>query len=136
MSDIITAIKGQATNIGTDDNVTFTMDEMLKRSMLLMRHELLNSGCSIKLNYDTSQEIILHGDINNLVQVIGNLLSNAIYAQKQVGGGEIEIQVLHDDQNLTISVMDRGTGISEQVLKKLFKSMVTNKGAMGTGLGL
>ena len=136
MSDIITAIKGQATNIGTDDNVTFTMDEMLKRSMLLMRHELLNSGCSIKLNYDTSQEIILHGDINNLVQVIGNLLSNAIYAQKQVGGGEIEIQVLHDDQNLTISVMDRGTGISEQVLKKLFKSMVTSKGTMGTGLGL
>jgi signal transduction histidine kinase len=136
MSDIITAIKGQATNIGTDEHVTFTIDEMLKRSMLLMRHELLNSGCTIKLDYDASEEITLQGDINNLVQVIGNLLSNAIYAQKQMGGGEIEIKVRCDESNLTIRVMDRGTGISEQVLNKLFKSMVTSKGTMGTGLGL
>ena len=31
---------------------------------------------------------------------------------------------------------DRGTGISDKVLEKLFKSMVTSKGTMGTGLGL
>ena len=29
-----------------------------------------------------------------------------------------------------------GTGMSEQVRSKLFKSMVTNKGTLGTGLGL
>ena len=33
-------------------------------------------------------------------------------------------------------VKDRGTGISPNVLDKLFKSMVTSKGTMGTGLGL
>lgn len=136
MSDIITAIKGQAANIGTDENVRFSIDEMLRRSMLLMRHELLNSGCSLKLDYDRSVDITLQGDINNLVQVIGNLLSNAIYAQKQMGGGEIEINVRYDKQNLDIRVMDRGPGISDQVRNKLFKSMVTNKGTLGTGLGL
>lgn len=136
MSDIITAIKGQATNIGTDENIRFSIDEMLRRSMLLMRHELLNSGCSLKLDYDRSVDIMLQGDINNLVQVIGNLLSNAIYAQNQVGGGEIEIQVTYDKQTVDIRVMDRGPGVSEKVRNKLFKSMVTNKGTMGTGLGL
>ncbi len=136
MSDIITAIKGQATNIGTDDTVTFTIDEMLKRSMLLMRHELLNSGCRLKLDYDKSEIITLQGDINNLVQVIGNLLGNAIYAQKEMGGGEIEIRIRRDEKKLDICVMDRGAGISENVKSKLFKSMVTNKGTMGTGLGL
>ena len=136
MSDIITAIKGQAANIETDEKVTFTIDQMIKRSMLLMRHELLNSGCKLKVTYDESENISLQGDINNLVQVIGNLLTNAIYSQKQVGGGEIEIEICYDQQNLKILVKDRGTGISENVLKKLFKSMVTSKGTMGTGLGL
>ncbi len=136
MSDIITAIKGQAANISTDEKITFTIDEMLKRSMLLMRHELLNSGCRLKIDYDQSEEISLQGDINNLVQVIGNLLSNSIFAQKQMGGGEIEIKIEYDEENLKIQIMDRGTGISDNVLQKLFKSMVTSKGTMGTGLGL
>lgn len=136
MSDIITAIKGQAANISTDEKITFTIDEMLKRSALLMRHELLNSGCRLKVDYDRNEEISLQGDINNLVQVIGNLLSNSIYAQKKKGGGEIEIKICHDSERLKILVMDRGEGISQKVLDKLFKSMVTSKGTMGTGLGL
>lgn len=136
MSDIITAIKGQAANISTDEKSTFTIEEMLKRSMLLMRHELLNSGCRMKLTYDQSKEISLQGDINNLIQVLDNLLSNAIFAQKQVGGGEIEIEISHDEDKLHIAVKDSGPGISPNVKEKLFKTMVTSKGAMGTGLGL
>jgi signal transduction histidine kinase len=136
MSDIITAIKGQAANISTDEKSTFTIEEMLKRSMLLMRHELLNSGCRIKINVDQSKEISLQGDINNLIQVLDNLLSNAIFAQKQVGGGEIEIEINHDAEKLHIAVKDGGPGLSPSVKEKLFKTMVTSKGAMGTGLGL
>ena len=135
MSDIITAIKGQATNISTTDEVTFTIDEMIKRSTLLMRHELLNGGCRLEVRYDKREEISLQGDINNLVQVIGNLLSNAIFAQKDKGG-VIEVQVDHDEEYLRIQVKDNGTGIPDHVLQKLFKSMVTSKGTQGTGLGL
>jgi signal transduction histidine kinase len=104
--------------------------------MLLMRHELLNSGCRIKINVDQSKEISLQGDINNLIQVLDNLLSNAIFAQKQVGGGEIEIEINHDAEKLHIAVKDGGPGLSPSVKEKLFKTMVTSKGAMGTGLGL
>lgn len=137
MSDIIAAIRGQATNISTDEQSTFTIDEMMKRSSLLLRHELLNNGCVLKTVYDQKQSIFLRGDINNLIQVLNNLLSNAIYAQHQhAGGGEIEVHFDLDQDNLNISVKDRGAGISPQVKDKLFKAMVTNKGAMGTGLGL
>ena len=136
MSDIITAIKGQAVTISTDSKITFTIDEMLKRSMLLMRHELLNSGCTLKVTKDDTEEISLQGDINNLVQVVGNLINNAIYAQKDLPGNEIEIEITHDTDILHIIVKDRGTGISDHVMEKLFKTMVTSKGAMGTGLGL
>ena len=134
MSDIITAIKGQATTISADEDVTFTIDEMIKRSQLIMRHELLNSGIQLKIHTDKSERISLRGDINNLVQVIGNLINNSIFAQKT--GGVIDICVEHDKTDLKILVKDRGEGISDKVMSKLFKSMVTNKGTHGTGLGL
>ena len=136
MSDIITAIKDQAKHISTDENITFTISEVLRRCTLLMRHELMNSGCQLTHIYDDTEEITLQGDVNNLVQVIGNLLSNAIYAQKQVAAGEIELEINHDDKQLYIKVKDRGPGISEKVASQLFKNMITTKGSMGSGLGL
>ena len=136
MSDIITAIKDQARQIGTDEEVSFTISEVLRRCDLLMRHELMNSGCTLINVYDESEEISLRGDVNNLVQVIGNLLSNAIYAQNQVAPGKIELEIDHDDKQLYIKVKDRGPGISEKVESQLFKNMITTKGNMGSGLGL
>ena len=136
MSDIITAIKGQAVTISTDSNITFTIDEMLKRSMLLMRHELLKSGGHLKITKNETEEISLQGDINNLVQVIGNLINNAIYAQQGTSNSEIEIEIKHNAEALLIMVKNRGSGISGKVMEKLFKTMVTSKGTMGTGLGL
>ena len=48
----------------------------------------------------------------------------------------MEIQITHDIEKLHIAVKDRGPGLGPGIKEKLFKSMVTNKGAMGTGLGL
>lgn len=136
MSDIITAIKGQAANAVTYEDGTFTMSEVLKRSRLLMRHELLQGSCQMVTEYDRTKEITLKGDINNLIQVLDNLLSNAIYAQKQVGGGTITVAIGQEDESLVIQVKDTGPGVSDNVRERLFRTMVTSKGAMGTGLGL
>ena len=43
MSDIITAIKGQAASVNAAEDVSFTTEDLIKRSMLLMRHELASS---------------------------------------------------------------------------------------------
>ena len=136
MSDIITAIKGQAASVVTQEDSVFTVDEMIKRCTLLMRHELLSSQCRLEVQCDPEKSVSLQGDINNLVQVMNNLLSNAVYAQKEVGGGVITIAVDWDAEELRLSVTDTGQGVSQQIKEKLFKAMVTNKGAMGTGLGL
>ena len=136
MSDIITAIKGQAANVNTNVDVMFTTEELIKRSMLLMRHELMSSGSRVITETEENCTYTIRGDVNNLVQVLNNLLSNAIYSQKQVGGGDIVIGVKKDEDNLKIYVKDTGTGISAGVKERLFRAMVTNKGAHGTGLGL
>ena len=78
----------------------------------------------------------IHGDINSLVQVINNMISNAIQAYN--GEPEKNIDLILDKQkdNLIISVKDYGSGLPQKVQDKLFKEMITTKGKNGTGLGL
>ena len=136
MSDIITAIKGQATSVSTFDESVFTLEELIKRTTLLMRHELLSAGCTLVSECGGVSNIPFHGDINNLVQVLGNLVSNAIYAQKQVGGGCITVGAEQEDGTVKIYVKDTGPGIPDSVRQRLFREMITSKGTQGSGLGL
>lgn len=39
MSDVITAVKGQAVNLSKEEQVSFTVEELLKRVNILMKHE-------------------------------------------------------------------------------------------------
>lgn len=136
MSDIITAIKGQTTNVAVNEDSVFGVEDTLKRCTLLIRHEMQLANCVIHFEYDETKEIFIRGDMNNLVQVLVNLLSNAIYSQKQTGGGKIIVRIETDEEEIRFLVIDHGMGVSSQVREKLFKAMVTNKGAMGTGIGL
>ena len=43
----ITAVKGQAANMNASDKVTFTPEELLRRTTLLMRHELTVHNCQL-----------------------------------------------------------------------------------------
>lgn len=136
MSDIITAIKGQAAHASASDDSTFSLSDLLKRVSLLMRHELISGGCQLLSEGDLHGDFTLHGDINNLIQVLNNLISNAIYAQNKVGGGVIVLGVHREEENLKIYVRDTGPGVEPRVRDRLFREMITSKGTQGTGLGL
>ncbi len=104
----------------------------------MLRHELLKNQCHLiedpKIN--EQKGILIHGDINNLVQVMGNLVSNAIDAQKPEGRHDIVIETQWDEDQFQLMVKDYGTGISKNTQAKLFHQMVTSKGTKGTGLGI
>ncbi len=137
MSDIITAVKGQAVNFNNTDMMSFTIDELLKRIDILMKHELKNSHTylNVSLNVPASQTI--NGDVNSLIQVINNMISNSIQAYGDRQGESIDLAVDHDSHNnVLITVKDYGNGLPEKVKDKLFKEMITTKGKNGTGLGL
>ena len=136
MSDIITAIKGQAANASTSLKAEFTVDELIKRSALLMRHELLSSGCQLVIEYDPESRIIVTGDINSLIQVLNNLITNAIDAQRNTESDKVYIGLRQDETHLSIYVRDRGKGVEPRVRERLFREMITSKGTKGTGLGL
>ncbi len=135
MSDIITAVKGQAANMNASEGGEFTLSDLQKRVTLLLRHEIVASGCKLRFVDEIGKEVLLQGDINNLVQVVNNLITNALFAQKG-SGGEVLVRTRMEKQALLLTVEDRGMGVPSDIKERLFKQMITNKGAQGTGLGI
>lgn len=136
MSDIITAVKGQAVTLSETENVSFDLDELVKRVNILMKHELKSAVIYLNIHMNVDSKTTIHGDVNSLVQVINNMISNAIQAYNGKEGENIDLILEKQNNNLIISVKDYGSGLPEKVKNKLFKEMITTKGKNGTGLGL
>ena len=136
MSDVITAVKGQAVTLSENESTSFDLDELVKRVNILMKHELKNALIVLNIQFNTDKSTLLHGDITSLVQVINNMISNSIQAYNGETNKSIDLILDRKDNNIVISVKDYGIGLPDKVKQKLFKEMITTKGKNGTGLGL
>lgn len=136
MSDVITAVKGQAVVMSEQDSYLFTIDELVKRVDLLMKHELKNALINLKISIETDKNLKIRGNVNSLVQVINNMISNSIQAYNGKTNESIEFKILKEDDNIILSIKDYAGGLPKEVSDKLFKEMITTKGKNGTGLGL
>ena len=136
MSDVITAVKGQAVTLSENQSTSFDIDELVKRVNILMKHELKNALLTLNIKINIDKNTTLNGDITSLVQVINNMISNSIQAYNDTPNKDIDLIVDKTGNNIVISVKDYGCGLPEGVKKKLFKEMITTKGKNGTGLGL
>jgi signal transduction histidine kinase len=93
------------------------------------------------LTVEDSTEITIHGDQNQLKQVLLNLIRNG--AESIGEGGKIVLRAGTERVSLggrptkvaILEVEDNGKGISPDVQKRLFDPFYTTKAA-GTGLGL
>ena len=137
MSDIITTVKGQAVaSLSSDDTEEFTINELIKRVNILMKHELKNAYIYMNVVMKTDENQVIKGNVNSLVQVVNNMISNAIQAYEGKHDQNIEMIVNKKENNIVISITDFAGGLPKEVQDRLFKEMVTTKGKIGTGLGL
>ena len=136
MSDIITAVKGQVVAMSDEQVVLFTIEELVKRVDILMKHELKNALITLNTNILIDKNASIKGNLNSLVQVVNNMISNSIQAYNGAVNKDINLIVSKKDNIFDIAVQDFGGGLPEKVKDKLFKEMITTKGKNGTGLGL
>ena len=136
MSDIITTVKGQAVVLSEDDANIFTIDELIKKVTILMKHELKNALVYLKTDIQVPLDFSLKGNVNSLVQVINNMISNSIQAYNGKPDMEIVLSIYSNNNSICIDIIDNAGGLPAKVQNKLFKEMITTKGKNGTGLGL
>ena len=137
MSDVITAVKGQAVAFADNASFTsFTIDDFVKQVNILMKHELSHALVELEEDIQIPLSTNIKGNINSLVQVINNIISNSIQAYDGKEGQKIILKLYKEKNNLIIKIQDFAGGIPDTVKDKLFKEMATTKGKNGTGLGL
>lgn len=95
-------------------------------------------GASIALEL-ADNPVTCRVDSGRILQVIGNLLSNA--AKFSPEGGEILVRLSREEGQARISVIDQGPGISPEFQQRLFSRFAQEdgssaRGQSGTGLGL
>jgi signal transduction histidine kinase len=120
----------------------FNLDELIRESVDVIRHQASERGVTIFINSDPMQ--IVEADRGKIKQVLLNLFTNAIkYNREQ---GEIHITVTPADGAkvkegfVRIDVRDTGRGISKENQKHMFEKfyrVADSAGyTQGTGLGL
>lgn len=101
--------------------------------------ELLATEKNITLSVEAGEPAPVLGDEARLIQVIMNLVDNAI---KYTGeGGSVTLRVSAKDDNVYLSVSDSGIGIGQEHLEHIFERFYRvdpsrSLEAGGTGLGL
>lgn len=135
MSDIITVVKGQAVH-STEAQIFSPMD-VLNRIDILMKHNLKKALVDLQIDTEeVTKTAYIKGDINGLIQVIDNIIQNAIYSYNGNPNEKIDLTITKEENMIQFKIQDYGVGISNQVKDKLFKEMITTRGKNGTGLGL
>jgi PAS domain S-box len=81
----------------------------------------------------TPEACIVRCDKNQLKQVFMNVVKNAIEAMPS--GGSLVISIERDETDVLVHVIDQGSGIPEDQLRRLGEPFFTTK-EKGTGLGL
>ncbi len=111
-----------------------TIEEVVRLS-----HTLVSSkNIALKIAIP-AEPILIHGQANDLKQVLLNLIYNAvdILVEKNVKKPVIKIETKRNRDKVYITVRDNGGGIDPKIIDKIFEPYFTTKHpARGTGLGL
>ncbi len=104
----------------------------LKNCLKTLKPQLEEHRISLTLDVPSSLPVAAI-DTAQIEQVFFNLLKNALEAIPD--GGQIDIDLSADDNDVIVLIRDNGTGMSEEQVVTLFEPYKTSK-KHGTGLGL
>lgn len=112
----------------------FNLTEAVSEAVDRLRDAATRAACELSVHADTP--IVGTWDRVRLEQVVSNLLSNAI---KYAAGTPIDVSLAQDRTTAVIEVRDRGPGIPEEALARIFDRFeraaeMRHYGGLGLGL--
>lgn len=135
LSDLIEVSRAEAGSLMLRPELT-DLCQIARDSTAVFRN--VSDKHILKLNVPDCP-IIINADPIRMTEVLNNLISNAI--KYSPSGGEVELSLSDQQQEVEISVVDHGIGIPAEDIEKIFQPYVRSKNASGTaipgvGLGL
>lgn len=126
ISTVVDLQKGQST-LASSVNVFDAISEVITEKRILFPDfvfEIRNSATLFDITCDASE----------LKRLMSNLINNAVEAS--VENKTVYISLLNQQNSLNVTIIDFGTGISEENITKIGLKQFTTKGSNGNGIGL
>ncbi|EGQ27125.1 two component sensor histidine kinase [Sporosarcina newyorkensis 2681] len=117
-----------------DEVTVFSLTVLMEEVLLLLQPKALLDQINLFNENFITEPILIKANPNRVKQILVNLLKNAMEAMGPKG--TLTVHVCEgEQQNVDILISDTGTGMSEEMMEKIFLPFVSGK-AGGTGLGL
>lgn len=131
-SKVVFALKTYARYDQSGEMIPANLSEGIDTVLTLYQNQL-KKGIEVKRNYTELPPVLCYPD--ELNQVWTNLIHNALQAMDY--RGTLTIEVMQQEQYVSISITDTGAGIPEEIKPKIFEPFFTTKPpGEGSGLGL
>jgi PAS domain S-box-containing protein len=112
-----------------------SLAEIAEHAITIYEPRCMAAGITIEKSLSSSRKVVLRR--GEMMQVISNLIANAIYAIPD--GGTLSISVSDTTtpaDGVAMNIADNGDGIAPDVLPKVFDAFFTTRATVGTGIGL
>ncbi len=137
ITKIITGLRAYARDGSQDPMEAVPLQSLLDDALSLTETRLKAKGIMLKVMSHHPPDSAVNCRSVQIVQVLVAILNNAIDAVKDLSDPWIELQTDVLNKNAKITITDAGTGIPQDVAKRLFEPFFTTKPVgVGTGLGL
>lgn len=133
--DILDASRIEGKRLALDSEY-FDINEVLSS---IIEEKRLGLSQDVRIDFSTVQDLIVYADKLRIIQVLSNLVGNAVKFTKK-GSIQVKCSLLDHGSYLEISVSDTGAGIPDEIFSKLFTKFASKSVQQGTehgtGLGL
>ena len=114
--------------------VTVLFHELIENVIAVYQGKLRAARITVDCRFEDHPPIT--ASRGELIQVLSNLLANAIDAMPKGGLLQIRVRGSSEPAGVLVSIQDDGKGIPREHLDRVFEPFFTTKGSLGTGIGL
>ncbi|MBF0521004.1 MAG: PAS domain S-box protein [Nitrospirae bacterium] len=140
INDILDLSKVESGKLETEFEL-LSLGELIDSSLIMHKERAMKNGLRLTVEMSPDMNIPLEVDERKIKQVLFNLISNAVKFTPKGGTVTVAARKIPDTNDVEVSVIDTGIGISSEDIPKLFTEFtqlesVYSKKYEGTGLGL
>lgn len=119
---------------GEPDKSVCSIHQLINDACILTQESAKQVGVEISFNFRAVDDSVV-ADRIQIVQVIVNLMRNAVDAMRETAERKLELLTSSDGATVRVAVKDTGHGVSQTLKARLFEPFATSK-ANGMGVGL
>lgn len=134
ISNLVSSIKSHVHMDRANDLQLANIHQGIESALTLLGFKLREKNITVTKNFSPHlpEVPVFVGELN---QVWTNIIDNAIFALDK--NGKLDVDTSFDLNNITVSIIDNGKGIPQDIVSRIFDPFFTTKKVgEGTGIGL